>query len=103
MEFWLKTPKGRPKDLNPQLFQEAEECLQPYHQKGKPDVTIEFDVDRPSAVRSRRQAFAEAVAEGYIVAGAHIAFPGIGNVLAVDNHFGWMRVNYYDGKGGVVK
>ncbi|HLP66869.1 MAG TPA: MBL fold metallo-hydrolase [Rhizobium sp.] len=69
----------------------------------QPDVTIEFDVDRPSAVRSRRQAFAEAVAEGYFVAGAHIAFPGIGNVLAQDDQFDWMPVNYSDGEGGVVK
>ncbi len=69
----------------------------------QPDVTIEFDVDRPSAVQSRRQALAAAVADGYLVAGAHIAFPGIGNVLAQEDHFDWMPVNYSDGEGGVVK
>ncbi len=30
----------------------------------QPEVTIEFDVDRSGAVRSRREAFAEAIAEG---------------------------------------
>lgn len=69
----------------------------------QPDVTIEFDVDRPGAVRSREAAFAEAVAEGYLVAGAHIAFPGIGNVLRDEPAFSWMPVNYSDGKGGVVR
>jgi glyoxylase-like metal-dependent hydrolase (beta-lactamase superfamily II) len=158
LDFWLKVPdNARPKDLNQQLFREAEECLRPYLQQGKilgfrdnaevlpgfrsilrpghtpghssiviesggkklvfwgdithgdivqfsqPDVTIEFDVDRPMAVVSRRQAFAEAVAEGYFVAGAHIAFPGIGSVRAQGERFDWMPVNYSDGEGGVIR
>lgn len=69
----------------------------------RPDVTIEFDVDRAGAVRSRKDAFAEAVAEGYLVAGAHIAFPGIGNVLRDEAAFDWMPVNYSDGEGGVIR
>lgn len=69
----------------------------------QPDVTIEFDVDRPLAIRSRKQAFADAVTEGYLVAGAHIAFPGIGNVLQEQGHFVWLPINYSDGEGGVIK
>ncbi|MDA5639337.1 MULTISPECIES: MBL fold metallo-hydrolase [Agrobacterium] len=69
----------------------------------QPQVTIEFDVDRSGAVRSRRKAFAEAIAEGYLVAGAHIAFPGIGNVLKEGEHFDWMPVNYSDGEAGMVR
>ncbi len=158
LEFWLKTmADARPEGLNQQLFQEAEECLRPYLQRGRvevfqddeevisgfqsilrpghtpghssiviesggrklvfwgdithgdivqfeqPDVTIEFDVDRPMAVLSRKQAFTEAVANGHLVAGAHIAFPGIGNVLAEGKHFSWMPVNYSDGEGGDIK
>ncbi|MFD0387741.1 MBL fold metallo-hydrolase [Tistrella bauzanensis] len=45
-----------------------------------PDVTIDFDVDQPQARTTRRAALAEAAAEGYLVAGAHIAWPGIGRV-----------------------
>lgn len=69
----------------------------------QPDVTIEFDVDRPMAVRSRKKAFAEAATQGYLVAGAHIAFPGIGNVLQTGQHFHWIPVNYSDGEGGLIK
>lgn len=69
----------------------------------QPEVTIEFDVDRSGAVQSRRKAFAEAIAQGYLVAGAHIAFPGIGNVLGEGEHFDWIPVNYSDGEGGTVK
>jgi glyoxylase-like metal-dependent hydrolase (beta-lactamase superfamily II) len=69
----------------------------------QPGVTIEFDVDHRAAVRSRQSAFAEAVAEGYLVAGAHIAFPGIGNVLHEAGKFRWMPVNYSDGEGGLVR
>ncbi len=69
----------------------------------QPEVTIEFDVDSPSAVKSRKQAFAEAIAEGYLVAGAHIAFPGIGNVLQDGQQFDWMPVNYSDGEAGLIK
>ncbi len=158
LDFWLETPaEARPEGLNPQLFQEAEECLRPYLQQGRvaafeddaeviagfrsilrpghtpghssivvesggrklvfwgdithgdivqfkqPEVTIEFDVDGPDAVASRRKAFAEAVSEGYLVAGAHIAFPGIGNVLQEGQHYGWIPVNYSDGEGGIIK
>ncbi|KEQ04185.1 MBL fold metallo-hydrolase [Pseudorhizobium pelagicum] len=69
----------------------------------QPGVTIEFDVDHPSAVASRQAAFAEAVREGYLVAGAHIAFPGIGNVLQDGSTFRWMPVNYSDGEGGLIR
>jgi glyoxylase-like metal-dependent hydrolase (beta-lactamase superfamily II) len=69
----------------------------------QPEVTIEFDVDRPTAVQSRRKAFTESVAEGYLVAGAHIAFPGIGHVLQDGGHFDWMPVNYSDGEGGLIR
>lgn len=45
-----------------------------------PDVTIDFDVDQPQARTTRRAALAEAAEQGYLVAGAHITWPGIGRV-----------------------
>jgi hypothetical protein len=57
----------------------------------------------PWAAQSRRIAFAEAVAEGYLVAGAHIAFPGIGNVLKEGENFDWLPVNHSDGEAGMVR
>ncbi|HKX42510.1 MAG TPA: MBL fold metallo-hydrolase [Burkholderiaceae bacterium] len=47
-----------------------------------PSVTIGYDVDAPAAVRERLRILAEAAAGGYLVAGAHLPFPGIGHVLA---------------------
>jgi glyoxylase-like metal-dependent hydrolase (beta-lactamase superfamily II) len=69
----------------------------------EPEVTIHFDVDHSAAVSSRAAAFAEAADQGYLVAGAHIAFPGIGNVLRDDRNYGWRSINYSDGDGGVFK
>ena len=68
----------------------------------EPDVTIELDVDRAGAVRSRHAAFSEAARDGYLVAGAHVAFPGIGNVLKDATGYRWLPVNYSDGEAGVI-
>ena len=46
----------------------------------EPDIGISFDEDSPAAAIARRAAFAEAAEQRYWVAGAHIAFPGIGHV-----------------------
>ena len=48
----------------------------------EPDIGISFDEDSPAAAIARRAAFAEAAEQRYWVAGAHIAFPGIGHVRA---------------------
>lgn len=45
-----------------------------------PSVKIQFDTDPAAAQRTREQAFAEAAAEGYLVAATHISFPGIGHI-----------------------
>ncbi|MCM2477698.1 MBL fold metallo-hydrolase [Rhizobium sp. CG5] len=60
----------------------------------QPDVAIEFDHDKDAAIAARAKAFDEAVAEGYLVAGAHIAFPGIGHVRRDDIQFDWVPFNY---------
>lgn len=60
----------------------------------EPGVAIEFDVDQVSAIETRALAFREAVEEGYLVAGAHIAFPGIGHVRADATNFDWVPLNY---------
>jgi hypothetical protein len=47
-----------------------------------PDLTIDYDVDRNAATASRKKLLAEAAAQGYLVGGAHISFPGLGHVSA---------------------
>lgn len=60
----------------------------------EPGVSIDFDVDTAEAASTRQVAFGEAVQRGYLVAGAHIAFPGIGHVRTDSNGYDWLPVNY---------
>lgn len=60
----------------------------------EPDIAIEFDIDQKAAVAARDVAFREAVEGKYLVAGAHIAFPGIGHVRTDSTNYDWLPVNY---------
>jgi glyoxylase-like metal-dependent hydrolase (beta-lactamase superfamily II) len=59
-----------------------------------PELAIEYDIDPEAAVRARRQALEEAVREGHLVAGAHIAFPGIGYVAQAGQGYQWIPAPY---------
>jgi glyoxylase-like metal-dependent hydrolase (beta-lactamase superfamily II) len=59
-----------------------------------PDVTIKFDTDNKSAAVQRKKAFAEAAANGYWVAAAHLSFPGIGHVRHEGKAYAWVPANY---------
>jgi len=63
----------------------------------EPGVAIEFDVDQKKAVETRAVALEEAAREKYMVAGAHIAFPGIGHVRRDETNFDWVPLNYFAG------
>lgn len=45
-----------------------------------PSVTIQYDENASAAEKVHEVAFADAAENGYIVGGAHIAFPGLGRV-----------------------
>ncbi|QPB23848.1 MBL fold metallo-hydrolase [Rhizobium sp. 007] len=60
----------------------------------EPGVAIEFDIDQKAAVAARDIAFRQAVEGKYLVAGAHIAFPGIGHVRKDSTNYDWLPVNY---------
>jgi hypothetical protein len=45
-------------------------------------------------VKQRKKAYTEAVKQGYLVAGAHLPFPGIGHVRAEGKDYTWVPVNY---------
>lgn len=60
----------------------------------RPGVAIQFDTDAKSAVAQRKKAYSEAVQQGYLVAGAHLPFPGIGRVRAEGKGYAWVPVNY---------
>ncbi|KGE00263.1 MULTISPECIES: MBL fold metallo-hydrolase [Rhizobium/Agrobacterium group] len=60
----------------------------------EPGVAIEFDIDQKAAVAAREVAFRQAVDGKYLVAGAHIAFPGIGHVRKDSTNYDWLPINY---------
>lgn len=59
-----------------------------------PTVTIEYDVDAAQAVASRQRVLADAAAQGYLVGGAHLSFPGLGHVRKDQAHYAWVPAPY---------
>ena len=60
-----------------------------------PAVTIAFDTDSATAADRRTALYAEAAREQYILAVAHISFPGLGRVMSNGNNgYVWLPVNY---------
>ena len=60
----------------------------------KPAVTIAFDSNTRAAATQRKRAFADAALHGYLVAGAHLSFPGVGRVRPSGRGYVWLPVNY---------
>jgi len=64
-------------------------------QFANPAVTIAFDTDSATAADRRTALYAEAAREQYILAVAHISFPGLGRVMSNGNNgYVWLPVNY---------
>jgi len=59
-----------------------------------PDVTIRFDVDRGAARAMRKQLFAEAAREKYLVAAPHLSFPGVGHIARQAGEYRFYPVPY---------
>lgn len=55
-----------------------------------PDITIKFDSVPGEARTSRNCVFAEAAQQGYLIAGAHLAFPGIGRLERGREQWRWI-------------
>jgi hypothetical protein len=59
-----------------------------------PSITIKFDADPKSAMAERKKVFADAAKNGYWVAGAHLAFPALGHVVASGKGYAFIPANY---------
>jgi len=59
-----------------------------------PSITISFDIDQKMAAIQRERAFADAAQNGYLVAFAHMYFPGVGHVRKDGNHYRWVPLPY---------
>jgi glyoxylase-like metal-dependent hydrolase (beta-lactamase superfamily II) len=51
-----------------------------YVQFEYPEATMTYDVKRSEAAKTRAQIYSQAAESGYVVAGAHLPFPGLGQV-----------------------
>ena len=63
-------------------------------QFANPEIAIEFDVDTPKAIASRKQVFADAAKDKLWVAGAHLPFPGLGHLRNEGKGYAWVPVEY---------
>lgn len=63
----------------------------------EPGITIQYDVSPQEARAQREQAFARAAREGYLVAPAHMNFPGIGRLRNDGAGYRWYPVAYANG------
>ncbi|WP_426111208.1 MBL fold metallo-hydrolase [Massilia sp. PWRC2] len=63
-------------------------------QMARPDVTIGFDSTPKDALAERRQAFDAAARAGYLIGGAHLAFPGVGHLRKDGKGYDFVPVNF---------
>ncbi|MES2090081.1 MAG: MBL fold metallo-hydrolase [Pseudomonadota bacterium] len=63
-------------------------------QFAQPSVTITFDVDSKAAAVQRKKAYADAAKGRYLVAGAHLPFPGLGHIRAEGKGYAWVPLDY---------
>ena len=52
-----------------------------------PEICASFDMDKPLAVRTRKEILSYGAKKGLLLAGAHIPFPGTGKVFPAENGF----------------
>lgn len=72
-------------------------------QFAEPDITVDFDINQPAALATRKRQLEEAAAGGYLVGSAHIAFPGIGHVRKAGQAYAWEPVKAKKGAGNAAK
>jgi len=63
-------------------------------QFGAPATTHKGDTDSKAAAAQRQKAYADAAKNGYLVAGAHLSFPGIGRLRTEGEGYEWIPLNY---------
>ena len=59
-----------------------------------PEVTMYSDIDPAKAAASRETAFADAASGRYLVAAAHLPFPGLGHIRKNERGYAWVPVTY---------
>ena len=60
----------------------------------EPAVTIAFDTDSAAAAAQRAKAYADAAQGRFLVAAAHLPFPGIGHLRSEGKGYAWIPITY---------
>jgi glyoxylase-like metal-dependent hydrolase (beta-lactamase superfamily II) len=66
----------------------------PEVQFARPGVSVTFDVDPVQATGTRQVAFRAAAHDHFLVAFAHVSFPGIGHIHADGEHYRWNPITF---------
>jgi hypothetical protein len=61
-----------------------------------PQINVIFDGNRMAAMKQRQRAFADAAERGYLVAGAHVTYPGIGRLAKEGSGYRWWPLRFVD-------
>ena len=64
----------------------------------EPSATVQYDWNTRQSAQQRRRIFADVARNGYFVATAHVAFPGIGKLRAEGAGYAWVPISYIFGK-----
>lgn len=59
-----------------------------------PEIPDEYDFDKLKAAAQRKKVYADLATGAYLVAAAHISFPGMGHFRAEGKGYVWVPVNY---------
>lgn len=60
----------------------------------RPGISVAFDVDQHAAVAARKVLFAQAAKDRTLLAGAHLAFPGVGHIRAQGAGYEWLPATF---------
>jgi glyoxylase-like metal-dependent hydrolase (beta-lactamase superfamily II) len=63
-------------------------------QVDNPDISLRFDSDAAAASATRRSLLEDAATKGYIVAPAHLPFPGLGHIRKDGQAYTWVPLDY---------
>lgn len=66
----------------------------PEVQFARPGVSVTYDVDQTQAIATRRAAFRVAARDHYLVALAHVSFPGLGHIHADSGNYRWNPIPF---------
>lgn len=63
-------------------------------QFAQPELIDGFDVDKKAAADARIRIYKDAAEQGYLIAGDHISYPGVGRLKKLDNGYQWIPIPY---------